>query len=240
MAWDDLRFPSNRERWPTYKMGDYNSEHRSTSENEQFLFKRANLKRRLKYLDKKMFNKLCSILSLPEFQDLNQISEYILLNFTEAEINDAIDSAELSYNIDYIINLENDVFEVLVNNLNISGHMTKDQKIDVIVRKYDIGIIRIEVEKAKKIKSINEIKEKKKLRYMIEEENKQNRIRLRRENFKNELLRLDSKVLEQLFREYGITSNRITNAQKIDLLTRNFNFKDMRKKYKRIQREFKI
>ena len=124
--------------------------------------------------------------------------------------------------------------------MNISGHKTKDQKIDVIVRKYDIGIIRIEVEKAKKIKSINEIKEKKKLRYMIEEENKQNRIRLRRENFKNELLRLDSKVLEQLFREYGITSNRITNAQKIDLLTRNFNFKDMRKKYKRIQREFKI
>ena len=87
---------------------------------------------------------------------------------------------------------------------------------------------------------VNEIKEKKKLRYMIEEENKQNRIRLRRENFKNELLRLDSKVLEQLFREYGITSNRITNAHKIDLLTRNFNFKDMRKKYKRIQREFKI
>ena len=240
MAWDDLRFPSNREQWRNSRSTNYNKKIRSTSKNKKDHIKRINLKRRLKYLDKKTFKNFCSILSLPEFQNWDQITEYIILNFTESKIDDAIDSAILSESIVYVSNLDNDVFDILINNLNISSHMSKDQKIIVIVRKYDIDYIEAEVEKAKEIKLNNEMREKEKLKCMIEEVNKQNRIKLRRENFKKELLRLDPKVLDLLFLEYGLTSNRISNAQKIDLLTRNFNFKDMRNKYKRIQKELKF
>jgi hypothetical protein len=51
------------------------------------------------------------------------------------------------------------------------------------------------------------------------------------------LLGLDSRVLEQLFIKYAIYSNSMNIERKLDILVRNYSFKEIRKTYKKIKKE---
>lgn len=192
--------------------------------------------KRLNAFDDQTFDYFCSYLNIPNTLNKDEIIENLFSERSERFINDAITQAlDRKFEItkennlkNRLANLEEDVFNILVDNLNVSTGKNKEQQIEDIISGRQIYQVENEIEKARKPKSIKKAYDKR------------NNAEKRREAFKEELLKLDSSVLEQLFIEYDLTSSSMSENKKLDILARNYTFKDVRKEYKRIKRDMEL
>jgi len=189
--------------------------------------------KKLNAFDDQTFDYFCSYLNIPNTLNKDEIIENLFSERSERFINDAITQAlDKKFEItkennlkNRLADLEEDVFNILVDNLNVSTGKTKEQQIEDIISGRQIYQVENEIEKARKPKSIKKAFGKK------------SNAEKRREAFKEELLKLDSSVLEQLFIEYDLTSSSMSENKKLDILARNYAYKDVRKVYKRIKRD---
>ena len=183
--------------------------------------------------DKLTFDCFCSYLGISNSEDKKEIIENLFSDRSEKYISTAIDHAidrkveiakenQLKKNLR---KLDDDVFNTIVSNLNISTSKTRDEQIDDMIENYYIYQVENAIDRAKKTT-------------VRKERNKRlDHVEKRRADFKEELLGLDSRVLEQLFIKYAIYSNSMNIERKLDILVRNYSFKEIRKTYKKIKKE---
>lgn len=190
----------------------------------------------LNEFDDQSFDIFCSTLNISNTDNKDEVIDNIFSNRSEIFIDSAI-KRTLEKKIEIanenklknkLCELDIDVFNQLVTNLRISQSKTKDQQIEDMFGRYYIYQIENEITKAKKDVRIHE------------KQMKKNHVEKLREDFKEELLGLDSRVLEKLFLQYDLTSPSLDKERKMDILVRHNSFKRLRKDYKKIKLDMGI